>query len=159
MLAATFFPTARTPTVSFFAAEAAFLVFFTIVVPVEMADMLLWLLTFLPSSDSLAASTPRFGLAAAAFVVVGLVALRPPTAFGRPGLAFSFTMLARSAVAAAAAALAGDASLIGEMVFRGDVGSAKCAFCGDLSSIRIGDWGRVRELADLGERTVEGFVA
>ena len=68
-------------------------------------------------------------------------------------------MLARSAVAAAAAALAGDANLIGEIGFRGDVGSAKCAFCGDLSSIRIGDWGRVRELADLGERTVEGFVA
>ena len=41
VLAVTFFPTARTPTVSFFAAEAAFLVFFTIVVPVEIADMLL----------------------------------------------------------------------------------------------------------------------
>ena len=39
--AVTFFPTARTPTVSFFAAEAAFLVFFTIVVPVEIAEMLL----------------------------------------------------------------------------------------------------------------------
>lgn len=159
VLAVTFFPTARTPTASFFAAEAAFLVFFTMVVPVEMAEMLLWLLTFLTSSDSLATSTPRFGLTAAAFVVVGLVALRPPAAFGRPGLAFSFTMLARSAVAAAAAALAGDANLIGEIGFRGDVGSAKCGFCGDLSSIRTGDWGRVRELADFGERTVEGFVA
>ena len=107
----------------------------------------------------MAAPTPRFGLTTAAFVVVGLVALRPPAAFVRPGLAFSFTMLARSAVAAAAAALAGDANLTGEIDFRGDVGSAKCAFCGDLSSIRIGDWGRVRELADFGERTVDGFVA
>ena len=68
-------------------------------------------------------------------------------------------MLARLAVAAAAAFLAGDASLIGETGFRGDVGNAKYDFCGDLSSGRIGDWGRVRELADLGERTVDGFVA
>lgn len=68
-------------------------------------------------------------------------------------------MLARLAVAAAAAVLAGDASLIGENGFKGEVGSAKYDFCGELSSGRIGDWGRVRELADLGERTVDGFVA
>lgn len=68
-------------------------------------------------------------------------------------------MLARFAVAAAAAALAGDANLIGDIGFRGDVGCAKYNFCGDLSSGWTGDWGRVRELADLGESTVDGFVA
>ena len=66
--------------------------------------------------------------------------------------------MARLAVAAAAAAFAGDANLTGETDFRGDVGFAKYDFCGDLSSGRIGDWGRVRELADLGERTVDGSV-
>ncbi len=85
--------------------------------------------------------------------------MRPAAAFGRPGLAFSFTILARLAVAAATADLAGDANLIGEMGFRGEVGCVKYAFCGDLSSERIGDWGRVRELADFGERTVDGFVS
>ena len=68
-------------------------------------------------------------------------------------------MLARLAVAAAAAALVGDASLTGEMNFRGDAGCAEYNFCGDFMSGRIGDWGNVRELADLGERTVDGFVA
>ena len=67
-------------------------------------------------------------------------------------------MLARLAVAAAAAVLAGDANLIGEMGFRGDVGCAKYNFEGEFSSGRTGDCGRVRELADFGERTVDGFV-
>lgn len=31
-------------------------------------------------------------------------------------------------------------------------------FCSEHSAGRMGDWGRVRELADFGERTVEGLV-
>lgn len=67
-------------------------------------------------------------------------------------------MLAKFAVAAAAAALAGDAVLIGEQGFKGETGRERYDFCGEHRAGRIGDWSRVRELADFGDRTVDGFV-
>lgn len=96
---------------------------FTMVVPVEALDILLVLLTFRTSSGSCAACAPRFVVAPGPFAVpVELEALRPVPAFGRPAFGFSPTILARLAVAAAAAAFAGDATLTGEIGFRGDAG-------------------------------------
>ena len=126
--AATFFPTARTPISGFLLAPAVapFFVFFTIVVVFDALEILLVLLAFRISSGSgfcTGAAAPRFARTVPAFfTVVGLVALRPVPALGRPGLGFSLTKTARLAVAAAAAALAGDAVLIGENCFKGDSG-------------------------------------
>lgn len=85
-------------------------------VPVDDAlDILLVLLTFRKSSVTWRAPAPRLPRAPAPFaVVVALVAFEPVAAFRRPDLGFSLTILARAAVAKAAAALAGEAGLTGE---------------------------------------------
>lgn len=95
--------------------------------------------------------------AAAAFVIVGFLALRPVPVFGRPGFRFSLSIFARFMVAAVAAAFAGDADFTDDVGFRGDIVYARYDFCGDPSPALIGDWGRVRELADFGDKTVDGL--
>lgn len=95
----------------FFRVAGAFFAFLTIVVPVDIAELLLVLLTVLRPSDSSLFLGARFELAAAAL---------PAAALGRPTLGLLMTMLAREAAAAAAAAtfvLAG--KVIG---FKGDAG-------------------------------------
>lgn len=159
---ATFLPTACTLT-SFFllAAVGAFFALLTIVVPSDALDILLVLLTFRISSGSCVGPAPLFARVFAAFVAVGLLALRAVPALGRPNLAFAPTIVARLAVAAAAAALAGDVvgtTLIGERGFRGEAGRETYDFCGEHRTGRTGDCGNVREFADLGERTVDGLV-
>ena len=120
----TFLPTAPTPISFLFAVAAgAFFPPFTIVVPVEASDILLVLLTFRTSSGSSAPLTPRFVRVAGRFAAVfEAETLRPPPVRGRPALGFSLIMLARLAVAAAAAALAGDVPFMGEIAFSGDTG-------------------------------------
>ncbi len=95
---------------------------------------------------------------------MGFVAFLPAPAFARVALGFSATMFASMAVAAMAADLAGESCLDGEscfegnISFKGEAGPERCDFCGEHSAGRMGEWGRVRELEVLGERTVEGLV-
>ena len=114
MATATFFPVARTPISCFFTPAGAFLAFFTIVVPVDVLDVLLELLTFRVSSGSCTFSAPRLVLAPCPFGFFVVVAFGPVAVFGRPTLDFSLSILASAAVATAAAALAGEAAFIGE---------------------------------------------
>ncbi len=159
MPVATFLPTARTPTSLFLlAAVGAFFALFTMVVAMDTLDRLLVLLAFRTSSGSCVGPAPLLALVFPTFVVVGLLAFRVVPAFGRPALDFSPTMLARLAVAAAVATLAGETILIGEKCFSGEAGCERYGFCGEHRVGRTGDWGKVRELADLGERTEEGLV-
>ena len=124
-------------------ARGGFFVFFTIIVPVDMAELLLVLLTVLNPSDSVTDSCSRFDFAVAGF---------PPAPFGRPGFGFTIAILANDAVAATVSAFTG-----GTLGFRGDAGRELKDFWGEPKVGRIGDCGRVREFADLGERTVDGF--
>ena len=112
--AATFFPVARTPISFFFTPAGAFLAFFTIVVPVDALDVLLELLTLRESSSSCALSAPRLVLVPCTFAFFVVVAFGPVAVFGRPTLGFSLSILARAAVATAAAALAGEVAFTGE---------------------------------------------
>ncbi len=112
--AAVFFPVARTPVSFFFTPAGAFLAFFTIVVPVDTLDVLLELLTLRESSSSCAFSCPRLVLVPCNFAFFVVVAFGPVAVFGRPALGFSLSILARAAVAIAAAALAGEAAFTGE---------------------------------------------
>ena len=112
--AATFFPVARTPISFFFTAAGTFLAFFTIVVPVDALEALLELLTLRESSNSCAFSAPRLVLVPCTFVLFVVVAFGPVAVFGRPALGFSLSILARAAVATAAAALAGETAFTGE---------------------------------------------
>lgn len=138
--AVTFFPIALTPTSLFLlAAGGAFLLLTTIVVPAEVLDRLLVLLTFRTSSGSCKGPAPLLPRVVAAFVVAELLAFRVVPAFGRPALDFSPTRLARLAVAATAAALAGDEDLTGEKCFKGDVECERCDFCGEHMAGRTGD--------------------
>lgn len=116
------------------------------------------LLTFRTSSGSCVGPAPLFARVFPTIVLVRLLAFRVVPAFERPLLDFSSAMLARLAVAAAVAALTGDTVLIAEKGFSGEARCERYDFCGEHRAGRIGDWGRVRELADLGERTVEGLV-
>ena len=108
-----------------------------------MAELLLVLLTVLSPSDSRAGSCSRFD-----FAVAGL----PPAALGRPGFGLSIVIPASDEATAAVLAFAG-----GSLGFNGDAGRELKVFCGDPGIGLIGDWGSVREFADLGERTVDGF--
>lgn len=106
-VAVAFFPAALTPA-PFFSVVGAFFAFLTIVVPVDIAELLLVLLTVLSPSISCLFSGAFFDLAAAF----------PAAALGRPGFGLSGTILARVAVAAAAAATF---DLVGEVIgFNGD---------------------------------------
>lgn len=132
----------------------------------EVVDTSLLLLAILTSTATCGATAPRFALVAAGFeaAAVGFVAFLPAAAFPRVVLGFSTTILATVAVAAMAADLAGESCFDGESCFEGDMGFSgeagreRCDFCGEPSTGRIGEWGRVRELEDLGERTVQGLV-
>lgn len=126
--AATFFPAARTPTLRFFILLVAvvtavfnFLPFLMIVVPADVVEVLLLLLT-----DRLSIGTfniSRLDLVAAGLAVAdGLVAFRPELVFARVGLALSFVMLVMFAVTVIAAAFAGEADLNGSIGLSGEAG-------------------------------------
>lgn len=131
-----------------------------IVVPVEVPEVLLLLLTERLSTGAL--FTPRLGLVVAGLGAGlgagGLLALRPNVlAFARVDLVFPITTLTALRVAAIAADLAGATIFGGIISFNGEVECDGFVFCGGSSTERIGDWGRVRELDDFGESTVEGL--
>ena len=158
---ATFFPAALTAAALVFAdaAAAARVGFFTTVVPVEVPDALLLLLTIRLSGSLDILALPRFALVTGALTGgAGFEAFRLVPAAGRPGLSLSLTRLARVVVAATAAALAGDGGFVANAGFNGEAGRARYDFCGDASIGLIGERGRVRELDDFGESTLEGFV-
>lgn len=170
---ATFFLAALTPRFAFFffcaavtVAAGAFLPLLITVVAFEVAEILLWLLTVRISATGGGASTPRFGRVDVGLVAaaVGFVTFRPVAGLPRIGFGFSATASARCAVAAMAADLAGEVGLVGGSCFdglinfRGEAGCETYCFCGEPKTGRMGDCGRVRELEDLGESTVEGFV-
>ena len=75
-----------------------------------------------------------------------------------------FARLVVAAMAARAADLAGESCLDGESCFDGDTGfkgeagRERWDFWVEPNAGRMGECGRVRELEDLGERTVEGLV-
>ena len=122
---AIFLMPAFAPTVLFVAAVGAFLAFFTIVVPVDMAELLLVLLTVLSGSNSSARFSTLFDL-----VVADLAA----EAFGRPAFGFSVIALAIAAVAAAVLAF------IGENVgLSGDTGREFKGFDGEPRAGSTGD--------------------
>lgn len=92
-----------------------------IVVPADVLESLLLLLTDRLSIGTF--SIPRLVLVAAGLAVAdGLVAFRPVLAFARVGLALSFVMLVKFAVAVIAAALAGEPDLNGGIGFSGEAG-------------------------------------
>ena len=129
----------------FAAAAGAFFVGFTIVVPVENAELLEVLLTVLSPSGS--------GAAFACFLT-GLESVALPAfVLGRPAFV-PLTILSSVAVAAAAPVFPVDRS-----GFNGEVALDAVVLCGESPSYRIGDWGNVREFADLGESTVDGLGA
>ena len=165
---ATFFPAALTPTFRAFffwaAAVVAFCAlppFFTTVVAFEVVETVLWLLTVRDSGIG-GGSIPRFGRVVA--VLVAGAAFRPVAAFPRIALGFSASTSTSWVVAAMAADLAGEIGFAnvncfeGLIGFRGETGRERWDFWGEPSVGRMGDWGRVRELDDLGESTVDGFV-
>lgn len=133
-----------------------------IVVPVEVADVLLVLLTDRVSVETL--FTPRFGLVTAGLLIgldtCGLLVLRlNALAFPRVDFVLLTITLTVFSAAAITADLAGVASFGGIIGFNGDAACERCGFC-DRSCIEcVGDWRRVRELDDLGESTVDGFGA
>lgn len=96
----------------------------------DVVETSLPLLAILASATACVAPAPRLALVVAGFeaVAVGLVAFLPAPAFARVALGFSATMLARVAVAAMAADLAGESCLNGkscldgESCFEGDIG-------------------------------------
>ena len=120
---------------------ATFLMGFTMVVPVDIAELLLVLLTVLRPSFFSSLSN------------VALAALDAPcflgAAFGRPGLVFSLTIPANAAVAVTVFDLLGTFNS-----FNGDVECAPTGFCGEPRVLLTGDCGSVRELADLGDKTL-----
>lgn len=128
LAAATFFPAARTPTLGFFFLLATVVVavfnlpfFFMIVVPVDVLETLLLLLTDRFSTGAF--NMPRFGLVAAGLAVAdGLVAFRPVLAFALVGLPLSFVTIVKSAATVIAAAFAGEADLNGGIGFSGEAG-------------------------------------
>lgn len=138
----------------------------------EVVETSLLLLAILVSATACVAPAPRLALVAIGFeaAAVGLVAFLPTPAFARVALGFSTTMFARAAVAAMAADLAGESCLDGkscldgescfdgDIGFKGEAGRERFDFCGEHSADRMGEWGIVRELEDLGERMVEGLV-
>jgi hypothetical protein len=137
-----------------------------IVVPVEVPEVLLLLLTERLSMGTV--FTPRLGLVVtglgtglgAGLGAGGLLALRPNVlAFAREDLVFPITTLTALRVAAIAADLAGPAIFGGIISFNGEAGCNGFIFCGGSSTERIGDCGRVRELDDFGESTMEGLTA
>lgn len=125
--AGVFFLAARTPALIFFflpvvaiPAVVDFSPFFIIVVAVDPFDALLVLLTErFPTGTC---TIPRFDLVAIGFTVAGgLVALRPVLALACVGLALSFIMLVKLAVAVITVAFAGEADL-SAIGFSGEAG-------------------------------------
>ena len=101
-------------------------------------------LTVLRPPTSAAFSAPHLLLVAAAL----LAAVRLAPDFGRPGFPFSVAVLGT----------VGWAALVREILgFKGDARRELNGFGGDPRVGRAGDCGRVRELADLGERIVDGL--
>ena len=136
--------------------------FLVIVVPVEVLEVLLVLLTDRISVGPLL--TPRLGLVTAGLFVglgaCGLLALRPNVpAFARVDLVLPMTTLTAFRVAASAADLAGAINFGGITGFSGETGREIFVFCNGSCTACTGDWGRVRELDDFGESIVEGFGA
>lgn len=129
---ATFFPAALTPTpflVGALAAGGAFAFDFTTVVPVDVAEVLLLLLTVRVSVAVGPVGAPLLGRTADVLgSIAGFDALRPVAATVRPDFGFSPTICARVVVAARTAVLAGDATLIGDAGFSGEVGRKRCGF-------------------------------
>ena len=159
-LAATFFPAALSATFFFAAVEGGALPrFLTTVVPVEVLEMLLLLLTDRFAGASGTTGAPRFDLVTASFGAAGgFVALRAGAGLPRASFGSSLTEPAIVAGAATVVSLAGEAAFRGEAGFRGETGRARYDFCGEPNGGRIGENGRVRELEDLGESTVDGLV-
>lgn len=136
--------------------------FLVIVVPVEVLEVLLVLLTDRISVGPLL--TPRLGLVTTGLFVdlggCGLLALRPNVpAFARVDLVLPMTTLTAFRVAASAADLAGAINFGGITGFSGETGREIFVFCNGSCIACIGDWGSVRELDDFGESIVEGFGA
>lgn len=136
--------------------------FLIIVVPVEVLEVLLVLLTDRISVGPLL--TPRLGLDTTGLLVgfgaCGLLALRPNVlAFDRVDLVLPMTTLTAFRVAASAADLAGAINFGGIIGFSGETGREIFVFCEGSRIVCIGGWGRVRELDDFGESIVEGFGA
>lgn len=135
--------------------------FLIIVVPVEVAEALLVLLTDRTSVGTLFA--PRFGRVATGLLVglgaCGLLALRPIVlVFALVDLVLPMTTLTAFRVAAIAADLPGATNFGGIIGFNGEAGRERVVLCGSCMEC-VGDWGRVRELDDFGESTVDGFGA
>lgn len=148
-----FFPAALTPPRFCAAVGALFPPRFTTVVAFDVVDISLPLLTILVSVTGGAAAALL-----ALVIVVGFVAFRPPPRATLPR-GFGPFSLAKVAVAATATDFAGESCLEGESGLRGEVGRPRSGFCGEGRLMgRIGDWGRVREFEDLGERIVDGLV-
>ena len=124
----------------------------------DVAEFVLALLAARICSTEDTVSGPRFVLAVLVFdVALGFVTLRPWPGRELAVCPFSSNIVARVAVAYIAAALAGEACFAAEKGFNGEVGREMNDLCGDSRSGLSGDWGRVRELADLGDRTVDVF--
>lgn len=143
-------------------AAAVLLPFLIIVVPVEVPEVLLVLLTDRISDGPLL--TPRLGLVATGLLIgfgaCGLLAWRPNVpAFARVDLVLPMTTLTAFRVAAIAVDLAGAISFGGIIGFNGEAGRERFVFCSGSCIVCIGDWGRVRELDDFGESIVDGFGA
>jgi len=99
------------------------------VVPVDVAEVLLLLLTVRFSAATGPVGAALLGRAADALgSVTSFDILRPVAATVRPGFDFSPTIFARVVVAARAAVLAGDVILIGDAGFNGEVGRERCGF-------------------------------
>lgn len=104
---------------------------------------------------------PRLGRVEAGLVAAA--AFRPVVALPRIALGFSASTSTSWVVAAMAADLAGETGFANVNCFEGlmgfrETGRKRWDFWGEPSVGRMGDWGRVRELDDLGESTVDGFV-
>lgn len=129
---ATFFPAALTPMpflAGALAAGGAFAFVFTMVVPVDTAEVLLLLLTVRFSAVAGPVGAALLGRAADALgSITGFDALRPIAATVRPGFDFSPTIFASVVVAARATDLAGDTILIGDTGFNGEVGRERYGF-------------------------------
>ena len=98
--------------------------------PVDVAEVLLLLLTVRVSVGVGPVGAPLFGRAAVALgsTTTGFDALRPVAASTRPAFGFSPAMFAKVVVAARTADLAGGAILMGDAGFSGEVGCEKCGF-------------------------------
>lgn len=95
---------------------------------------------------------PRLSFLAAGFAAAGPVALRAILAFDRVTLGFSFVLLVMVSKTLGAVALGLEATFVDGIGFSGEAGWAGKDF---WVRWRTGEWGRVRELDDFGDKTID----